>query len=254
MNYRIRRILYFSVWLVIFVTILGEAIFTPLSTKTIAQVSQTNDTQSNELIKAREVTQDFFDALIAGQFEQAREYASPSLKEYLSATDLEQSWQQILDDMGAFVQYRGIRPTEVFDTYTVLVTANFKNKISDFVVTLDGNRQITAIDFLWIDNIQNNAEEFVDAVSNGQYGVARGYLAPDLKKTILPETIEQRWMDIIAATGPFRQRMSSRVVNSSSGSDVVLIDLEFERENRSFMIIFNPLGKIVGIDFPKSQE
>ncbi|BAU65502.1 hypothetical protein STA3757_28890 [Stanieria sp. NIES-3757] len=45
MNYRIGRLLYFSVYLVIFVTILGEAILTPLSTKTIAQVSQTNDTQ-----------------------------------------------------------------------------------------------------------------------------------------------------------------------------------------------------------------
>lgn len=254
MNYRIRRLLYFSVCLFILVTILGEAILNPLSTKTIAQVSQTNDTQSNELIKAREVTQEFFDALIAGQFEQARDYANPDLSEYFTAKDLEQSWQQVLDNMGAFIQYRRIRPTELFDTYTVLVTANFEHKISDFVVTLDDNQQITAVDFFWINNIQNNAEEFVDAVSNGKYGVARGYLAPELKETILPETIEQRWMEILATTGPFLQRSNSRVVNNSSGSNVVLVNLEFERENRSFMIIFNPLSQIMGVDFPKSPE
>jgi hypothetical protein len=134
------------------------------------------------------------------------------------------------------------------------VTANFENLISDFVVTLDGNQQITAVDFLSIRNIQENAEKFVDAVSNGKYGVARGYLAPEFKKTILPETIKQRWMAILATTGPFKQRSNSRVVKSASGADLVLVNLEFERENRSFMIIFNPLGKIVGVDFPNSKE
>jgi len=254
MNYRIQRLIYFSVGLVIFTALLGEATLTPFSTKTIAQVSPTNATQSNDSTRAKEVTQDFFDALIAGQYEQARELISPSLREYVSATDLQQSWQQILNDMGAFVRYQKIRPTGVFDTHKVLVTANFENVISDFVVTLDNNQQITAVDFLWINNIQDNAEEFVDALSSGQHGMARGYLAPDLKETILPETIEQRWMEIIAATGPFKQRTNSRVVNSSSSSDVVLVDLEFEQESRSFMIVFNQLGQIVGIDFPQSEE
>jgi hypothetical protein len=242
-----------SVWLIIFVTTLSGAISIPLSPEATAQVSQSDDAKSNQLIKAQEVTQGFFDSLIEGKFEQAREYLSPSLKKYVSAEDLEQEWQKLVDNIGAFVQYKNIRPTAVFDTYTVLVTANFENLISDFVFTLDGNQQITAVDFLWIGNIQDNAEEFVDALSNGKYVVARGYLAPDLKKTLLPETIEQRWLEILATTGPFKRRSSSKVVNSS-GSDVVIVNLEFERENRSFMIVFNPLGEIVGVDFPQSQN
>jgi hypothetical protein len=244
----------FSVWLVILTTISSGAISIPLSTKAIAQVSQSDDAKSDQLIKAKTVTQGLFDSLIKEQFEQARGYFSPSLKKYMAAEDLEQAWQEILDNNGAFVQYRRIRPTAVFDTYTVLVTANFENRISDFVVTLDGNQQITAVDFLWIGNIQAYAEEFVDALSNGKYGVARGYLAPDLKETLLPETIEQRWLEILATTGPLKSRSDSQVVESSSGSDIVLVNLEFERENRSFMIIFNPLSKIVGVDFPQSPD
>ncbi|WP_036484045.1 DUF3887 domain-containing protein [Myxosarcina sp. GI1] len=205
MNYKIQRLLYFSVCLVLFGTTANRAISTPRQTKMVAQVSQSDNAQSDQLTGAREVTQNFFDSLIAGEFDEAREYTSTSLKEYLSATDLERSWQQVVNDMGAFVKYRRIRPTEVFDTYKVLVTANFENVISDFVVTLNGDRQITAVDFLWIRNIQDNAEEFVDAVSNGNYGVARGYLAADLKETILPETIEQRWMEILATTGSFNR-------------------------------------------------
>ncbi len=253
MKRSIKKLPYFSVWLVIFITILSGTISIPLSTKVIAQVSRSNDAKSNQLIKAKAVTQRFFDSLIAGQFEQARKYLSPSIKEYLSASDLEPAWQEILDNNGAFVQYRRIRPTSVLDTYTVLVTANFANRISDFVVTLDGNQQITAVDFLWIGNIQAYAEEFVDALSNGKYGVARGYLAPDLKETLLPETIEQRWLEILATTGSFKRRSNSKVVESSN-SNVVLVNLEFERENRSFMIIFNPLSKIVGVDFPQSPD
>ena len=253
MKRSIKKLPYFSVWLVIFVTILSGTISIPLSTKVIAQVSRSNDVKSTQLNEAKEVAQGFFDSLISEQFEQARNYLSPSLKEYASATDIERQWQKILDNMGDFVQYRRIRPTALFDTYTVLVTANFDNRISDFVVTLDSNKQITAVDFLWIGNIKTDAEEFVDALSNGKYGVARGYLTPDLKKTLLPETIEQRWLDILATTGPLKRRSNAERVDSS-GSYIVLVNLEFEREDRSFMIIFNPLGQIIGVDFPQSPE
>ena len=253
MKRSIKKLPYFSVWLVIFITILSGTISIPLSTKVIAQVSQSNDAKSNQLIKAKAVTQGFFDSLIAGKFEQAIKYFSPSIKEYFSTSDLEQAWQQVLDNNGAFSQYRRIRPTSVLDTYTVLMTANFDNRISDFVVTLDSNQQITAVDFLWIGNIQDNAEEFVDALSSGKYGVARSYLTPDLKETTLPETIKQKWLEILETTGPFKGRSDSKLVDSSS-SNVVLVDLEFERENRSFMIIFNPLSEIVGVDFPQSPE
>ncbi len=253
MKRNIKKIPYLSLWLVIFVTVSNGTILIAPSTKVIAQVSRSNDDKSNQLNESKKVTQEFFDSLINEQFEQSRNYFSPSLKEYLSVKDIKREWQKILDNMGDFIQYRRIRPTALFDTYTVLVTANFDKRISDFVVTLDSNQQITAVDFLWIGNIETDAEEFVDALINGKYGVARGYLTPDVKKTLLPETIEERWLDILETTGPFKRRSNAERVDSS-GSYVVLVNVEFERENRSFMIIFNPLGRIVGVDFPESPE
>lgn len=253
MKYRRQKLPYFSVWLAILTTMLSGAILIPLSTRVIAQVSQSDEAESDGLVKAKEVTQGFFDSLIAGEFEQARKYLSPNIQEYLSAEDLEQQWQKVLEDRGSFVQYRKIRPTEVLDTYYVLLTANFDNLISDFTVTLDKKQQITTVDFLLIGKIQSNAEEFVDALSSGKYAVARGYLTPDLKETILPENLGQRWQEIEATAGSFRYRTSSRVIESSN-SNAVLVNIEFERENRSFLIIFNPLSQIVGVDFPQSPE
>ena len=254
MKYRIKKLSYFSACLIVSTTILNGAIAIPFSQKAIAQIDQYELAKSTQSIKAQEVTQKFFDSLIAKDFERAREYLSPSLQNYLSATEIQQQWQKVLDNMGAFVQYRRIRALEFSSPPTVLITANFENIISDFVVTLDDNQQITAVDFLWISSIQTRAEEFVDALSREEYGVARSYLASDLKKTVLPETIEQRWLEIIETTGAFKQRSNSEVIENSSGHDVVLVNLEFNQENRSFMILFNPLAEIVGVDFPQSQE
>lgn len=261
MKYRIQRLPYFYICLGILATILSGAISIPFSTGAIAEipqaevsqaeVSQVDETKSDQLMKAKDVTQRFFDSLIAGQFEQARGYLSPSLKQYESATDLEQQWQKVLDDRSSFVEYKKIRPVAIFDTYTVMMSANFENSIADFVVTLDSNHEITAVDFLLIGNIQVNAEEFVDAVSNGKYGVARGYLTPELKKTVLPENIEQRWQEVLAETGSFKGITSSKVVQSPTDSNVVLVNIEFEKENRSFLIIFNPLSEVTGIDYPQ---
>ncbi|MDJ0651074.1 MAG: DUF3887 domain-containing protein [Xenococcaceae cyanobacterium MO_188.B19] len=253
MKYRIQKLPHFSISLIIFATILNGTIALPLSNKAIAQLAQSNKAKSNELAKAEAVSQKFFDALIAGRFEQARTYLSPSIREYASAEDIEKQWQRILKKLGGFVKYRRIRPTESFDIYTVLVSANFENSISDFVVTLDQNQQISNVDFLWLNNIQDSAEEFVDALSNSKYGLARSYLAPKIKRDLLPQTIRQRWQDIVKTTGSFQRRSDSKVVEHS-GSKVVLVDVEFQRENRRFMIIFNRLRQIVGVDFPQSDE
>jgi hypothetical protein len=253
MKYRRQKLFDISVSLTILTTILSGVVSIPFSTRAIAQVAQSDDAKSNGLSKAKEVTQGFFDSLIAEEFERAREYLSPDIREYLSASDLEQQWQKTVDNMGSFVKYREIRPTEIFDNYYVLLTANFENLISDFTVTLNGQQQITTVNFLLIGKIQSNAEEFVDAISNGKYAVARGYLAAELKKTLLPEDLEQRWQEVEATAGPFKSRTGSKVVESSN-SDAVLVDLEFEGEDRSFLIIFNPLSQIVGVDFPQSLE
>lgn len=236
MKRRIQRLTHFSGWFVILVAILSRGIPISLTTEASAQISQTDDARSERAKEARQVTKEFFDSLVAGNFSQTREYLSPSIREYISAADIQQQWQRILDTKGAFVKYSKIRPMNVFsNNYTVLVTANFENSIPDFVVTLDPNLQITAVDFLLIGNNQASAEEFVGALANSQYGVARSYLTPDLKKKLLPETLEQRWQEIIETTGPFESLANSRVVENS-GSDIVIVELDFERETRSFAL------------------
>jgi hypothetical protein len=250
MKPKMRTSPYISVWLAIPIFLAGAII--PIQDSAIAQITKPDDSISPQLSKAQDVIQQFFTALVEGKYENARQYYSPSVKEYISAEDLGQRWQKITSLVGNFVKFKQIQPVKVFDTYTVLVTANFERSTPDFVITLDRNQQITAFDFLWLGNIQTNAEEFVDAVSTGKYALARSYLAPKLKETLLPEMIQQRWQKILASLGSFKRRSSSKVVNSSS-SEVVLVNLEFEKYTGNFTIVFNPLGQIVGVEFPQKQ-
>ena len=223
------------------------------SNKAIAQIAQSEATREEKLAKVEAVTKGMFDALVAGNFDQAKGYLSPSLKDFLTTAEIEEYWQDVVAKMGNFVEYKKIRPTAVFDNYTVLVSARFESKITDFSVTLDSNQQVTSVDFLWIGNVQENAEQFVDALAQGNYAAARGYLDPKIKKDFLPGDLEEAWQEILAETGSFKSRSDSKRVEGS-GSDIVLVNLEFERENRSFMVIFNPLKQIVGVDFPESGE
>ncbi len=162
MKYPIKKLSYFSFCLVIIATIVSGAISYPSSIKAIAQIAQSEDTKSDQLAKVEAVTKEMFDSLIAGEFEQTKGYLSPSLKEYLTTDEIEQYWQNIISNMGAFIEYKKIRPVKIFDNYTVLVSARFENLITDFSVTLDSNQQVTSVDFLWIGNVQENAENFVE--------------------------------------------------------------------------------------------
>ena len=253
MKYKITKLSYLSLCLVLCTSILGGTMTIFSSSRAIAQIAQSEQTQDDGVTKAGKVTQAMFDSLIAGEFEQVKGYLSPSLKNYLTTAEIEQYWQNVITNMGGFVEYKKIRPIRIFDTYTVLVSAKFRSKITDFSVTLDSNQRVTSVDFLWIGNVQENAENFVDALTKGNYAAARGYLEPKLKETLLPEDLEQAWQEILAETGSFKRRSDSRRVESSS-SNLVLVNLEFERENRSFMIIFNPLKQIVGVDFPEPES
>jgi Protein of unknown function (DUF3887) len=234
--------------------LLIEIIQLPAQCQESIQVAQLLNSPSPELSNVQTITRNFFMLLAQREFEQAKQYMSPSrATESNSAAQLQQVWQNLLRATGDFVEITRIYPSELLGTYTVLVTVRFQNSTSDFVMELDQNQQITTVNFLQLGNIQVNAEKFVDAVSQGEYGLARSYLSPDLKQQFLPETIEQRWEAILTRLGSFRQRTASTVVRGTN-RDAVLVNLEFEQYSGEFLVFFNPLGQIVGFESPLSPQ
>lgn len=217
------------------------------------QVAQVLDSPSPQVNEAGTVAKNFFTLLAQQQYEQAGQYLSPSLTADGSATQLQQLWQNLLGTTGNFDAIQQVYPTGLLGDYTVLVTIGFEKSIEDFVVKLDSNQKITAVDFPQVGDIQTNAEKFVDAITQGDYSLARSYLSPDLKQQFLPETIQQRWQAILAKLGPFKQRTTAKVVEAND-YEAVLVNLEFAQYSGGFLIFFNPLGEITGIQSPLTPQ
>ncbi|HEY9648161.1 MAG TPA: DUF3887 domain-containing protein [Chroococcidiopsis sp.] len=218
------------------------------------QVAQLFDSASPQSSAVQTSIRNFFTLLAQQDFEQAQHYMSPSLITASNSTaQLQQAWQALLRSTGNLIEIRQIYPSEVLGFYTVLVTIRFENSTEDFVLDLDQNQQITAVNFLRLGSIQVSAETFVDAISRGDYALARSYLSADLKRQFLPDAIGQRWEAILTRFGPFRRRTTSTVVRGAN-YDAVLINLEFEQNSGEFLIFFNPLGQIIGLQSPPTSQ
>lgn len=225
----------------------------PANSQEPIEVAQLLNSSSPQLKNAQANAQNFLLLLSQQKFEQARQYLSPDLKNYTSAAQLQQVWQNFVGLTGDFVEIQQVQPSELQGSYSVLVSVRFRNSSEDFVITQDQNQQITSVNFLRLGNIQINAEKFADALSRGEYGLARTYLSPALKKKFLPGVIQQRWQAVLAKTGAFKRRMTSSVINGAD-YDVVLINLEFANYSGRFLVFFDPLGQIIGFDSPLKEK
>jgi hypothetical protein len=187
---------------------------------------------------------------MAQQYEEVRSSLHPDLREAITAQDIQQQEQQLLERRGAFIRIVSNRPTWVFDGYIVLVTVAFEQGSEDLMVLFNDQQQIVGFDILQLnDNIQSIAEEFVDALAAGDYALARRNFHPTLKTQIFPADLEQEWQAVQAANGQFQQRFSSQVRPGTS-ADLVQVSVEFENVTGDVLVAFKG-GRIAGFDFPQ---
>ena len=99
-------------------------------------------------------------------------------------------------------------------------------------------------------SLQERAAQIVNLLTGEEYAKVRETISPDLAKKLSAEQMEQIWETLIAATGPVKQQLKSRVLNTIN-ADLVIITTEFEKATGDFIVTFNQDGEIVGVDFPK---
>lgn len=93
--------------------------------------------------------------------------------------------------------------------------------------------------------LQANAEAFVDALFSQQYDQAWKYLAPQAQTENPPAILQRKQEIFIKRTGDFRQRLSSRI-----DGEIIVVNIEFSNLTDDLIVIMEPGGKIVGVDFP----
>lgn len=94
------------------------------------------------------------------------------------------------------------------------------------------------------------AEQFVRALSTGNFISAHSFLSPQFQKDITPQALQDKWLTLQRSTGLF-QRMG-RVVEAESTPDahLVLVNVLFNRLSDNLFVILDANNQVTGVDFP----
>ena len=135
-----------------------------------------------------------------------------------------------------------------------IVEAELKTQLGNRVVFMVLNRQ-GRIERYYIDRSDDSnslvALQFVKAVSTGHFITAHSFLAPDLQKEISPASLQSKWQELQKETGQFVRVGRAVEAERSNESQLVLVNVQFNRLSDNLFVIFNSSNQIVGLDFPE---
>ena len=94
------------------------------------------------------------------------------------------------------------------------------------------------------------AEQFVRALSTGNFITAHSFLSPQFQKDITPQALQAKWLNLQRVTGLFQQL--GRVVEAENTPDshLVLVNVRFNRLSDNLFVILNADNQVTGVDFP----
>lgn len=94
------------------------------------------------------------------------------------------------------------------------------------------------------------AQQFMQAISGGQFISAYSFLSPQFQKDITPQALQAKWLNLQRLTGSFVKL--GRVVEAESTPDsrLVLVNVEFNRLSDNVFVILDASNQVIGIDFP----
>ena len=94
------------------------------------------------------------------------------------------------------------------------------------------------------------AEQFVRALSTGNFITAHSFLSPDFQKDITPQALQSKWLNLQRSTGLFQQ--VGRVIEAESTPDshLVLVNVQFNRLSDNLFVILDANNQVTGVDFP----
>ena len=122
-------------------------------------------------------------------------------------------------------------------------------------IVLNGNGQIARY---YVDRTDDPtskvAEQFVRALSTGNFITAHSFLSPQFQKDITPQALQSKWLNLQRSTGMFLQL--GRVVEAESTPDshLVLVNVQFNRLSDNLFVILDGNNQVIGVDFPSEPN
>jgi len=103
-------------------------------------------------------------------------------------------------------------------------------------------------------DIQKQAEEFVELLGKKKSSEARAVLAKKLQKNWTPEQIQALWeTEIISQFGPFQKVVSSKAIDIIN-ADVVKVTTQFAKGSENILITFNKNQEVIAVNWPSNKS
>ena len=101
--------------------------------------------------------------------------------------------------------------------------------------------------------VEDIANQFIDALGRGDYKQARALLSTGLANELSESALAESWGEATDVVGSFVERGRSRY-SWAANTDFVAMELLFENTSDTILIVFDSDRKISGVDFPSLRE
>ncbi|MGB5593452.1 MAG: DUF3887 domain-containing protein [Crocosphaera sp.] len=184
------------------------------------------------------------------QYDQARRLLTRDLAIELTADQIGDIWENLIEVTGPVKKIVGYRVIPSINANIVVVETEFQDETEEFVITFNKQGDIVGVDFPNVATIEEIAQIVMNSVAVNDFPRARGYLHPSLKTEILPTRIQSSWQAIQRENGLYEriEEITVRPGSAIDGVDLVVVEAKFQKGTKDFFFIFDDNRRIIGID------
>jgi hypothetical protein len=125
------------------------------------------------------------------------------------------------------------------------------NRVVFMVISPEG-----LIDRYYVDRADDDdskvARQFVEAISTGNFITAQSFLAPAVQEELTPAVLQARWLGLQRLTGTFLRVGRAIEAERTPDTNLVLVNVQFNRLSDNLYVILNSENQITGVDFPEN--
>jgi hypothetical protein len=137
------------------------------------------------------------------------------------------------------------------DSSTVLASLQTSDGPRNLVMVIDGDGLVEGYHFDVSDrSAEEVARRFVQAVADGRFVSAGGYLSTDLQEEIPPAALQRKWQFLQRRTGDFVGVRGVKRSEHTSDMKLVMVTVAFRRLTDNLYVILDNANEIIGVDFP----
>ncbi|MEB3321820.1 MAG: DUF3887 domain-containing protein [Synechococcaceae cyanobacterium] len=197
--------------------------------------------------KARTAAERVLSALRSGDASTRFNQFAPSLQRMTSPELVERQIRR----MPKVLAWRITEVVPGVDSSTVEAVLQTSAGQRELLMVIDADGLVEGYHFNVADQpAEEVTRKFIQALVEGRYVSAGGFLNPDLQEEIPPASLQRKWQKLERLTGDFVRIRRIAPSEHTPAMKLVMVTTEFSRLTDNLYVILDSSNEIIGVDFP----